>query len=182
MSYDLLVNRSAVIHQGYPEVKTEEDEAWEGSPFDWFRKRPSATKGKIGRDFAASLIEDSGFKIVRRGIALKVNGKTIRVKLSLMWGAGSLTFEQIKDDPFDYLICIGLYPENSYGWLIPKDEMIVKGNAQGRLGFRGQHVRPGENPSDFWIKGLNPVDPFEWLWPYGGTTDTLQRVIRTTLG
>jgi hypothetical protein len=182
VSYGLLAEQSAVIHQKYPEAKTEEDEAWEGSPFDWFRKKPSATKGKIGRDLAAFLIETSGFAVSRVGMGLEAEGKTIRVKLSLMWGAGSLTFEQIKDDPFDYLLCLGLYPGDSYGWFIPKKEMIVDGDAQDRDGFSGQHVQPGEKPSDFWLQGLDPLDPHEWLKEYGGTTDKLIKIIQKTLG
>jgi hypothetical protein len=98
MSYNLLAAKSATLAAKYTTAKTEEDEAWEGSAFDWFRKKASSTKGKIGRDLAESLLEASGFAVSRVGVGLEANGKTIRVKLSLMWGAGNFTFEQIRDD------------------------------------------------------------------------------------
>jgi hypothetical protein len=182
MSYTLLAQQSTVIRQQYPDALTEEDMAWEESPFDWFRKKASATKGKIGRDLVFSLIQAAGFQPARRGMGIEVNGKTVRVKLSMMWGAGSLTFEQIKNDPFDYLACLGLYPDNSYGWLIPKDELIVDGNAQEREGFSGQHTAPGELPSDFWLQNVSVVNPYQWLTQYGGTTVQMSGAIQQLLG
>ena len=95
MSYKLLAAKSQAILATYPIGKSEEDKAWEGSSFDWFRKRASATKGKIGRDLSQCLVQAAGFESERVGMALKVNGKLIRIKTSLMWGAGGFTFEQL---------------------------------------------------------------------------------------
>lgn len=182
MSYSVLAQQSAVICQQYSNAPTEEDLAWQGSPFDWFRKRASATKGKIGRDLVFSMVEAVGFQPGRRGMAIEVNRRIIRVKLSMMWGGGSLTFEQIKNDNFDYLACLGLYPDSSYGWLIPKDELIVDGAAQEREGFSGQHTAPGRDPSDFWLQNLSVSNPYPWLKPYGGTTGQMSSAMKKFLG
>jgi|SRR6185437_2686750 len=176
MSYQLLSERSAALSLQYPE----DDGLWEGSPFNWVRNKSAPTKGKVGREFAASLVEAAGFQVMRSGMALTANGKALRVKLSLMGEGGTLMFEQIKNDDFDYLLCIGLYPENSYGWLIPKEEMLVNGILQEREGLSGQHIGDAD-PSDFWITDLNASQPFTWLQPYGGTTAALIPVIQQNL-
>jgi hypothetical protein len=180
MSYNLLAARSAALAARNSTAKTEEDKAWEGSPFDWFRKKASSTKGKIGRDFVTSLLEASGFAVDRVGVGLEANGKTIRVKLSLMWGAGDFTFEQIRETDFDFLLCLGLYPDSSYGWLIPKSELLVDGVLQDREGLKGQHGGQ-DDPNDFWITAVNAQNPYRWLEPYGGTTDVLIDVIKSSL-
>jgi len=107
LSFQLLSARSKALSSNYPEVKTPEDEAWEGSPFDWFRKKPSATKGRIGRDLALCLLDAAGFSASRKGVELEVNGITIRVKTSLIWGAGEFMFEQFRDTDFDFALCLG---------------------------------------------------------------------------
>ena len=180
MSYKLLAAKSAALAAKYPTVQTEEDKAWEGSPFDWFRKKASSTKGKIGRDLAESILEASGFAVSRVGVGLEVNGKAIRVKLSLMWGAGDFTFEQIRETNFDYLLCLGLYPGSSYGWLVPKGELLVDGVLQDREGLKGQHGGQ-DDPNDFWITAVNTKNIYPWLKPYGGTTDDLIEVIQNSL-
>jgi hypothetical protein len=180
MSYNLLAAKSATLAAKSATAKTEEDKAWEGSPFDWFRKKASSTKGKIGRDLAASLLEACGFAVSRVGVGLEANGKTIRVKLSLMWGAGVFTFEQIRETDFDFLLCLGLYPDSSYGWLIPKSELLIDGALQDREGLSGQHGGQ-DDPNDFWISAVNTENVYPWLEPYGGTTDVLMKVIKDSL-
>ncbi len=181
MSYKLLVAKSAALAAAQqPRAKTEEDKAWEGSPFDWFRKKASSTKGKIGRDLAASLLEAAEFAVSRVGVGLKANRKTIRIKLSLMWGAGGFTFEQIRETDFDFLLCLGLYPDSAYGWLIPKSELLVDGVLQDREGLKGQHGGQ-DDPNDFWITAVDPENIYPWLEPYGGTIDVLMKVIKNSL-
>jgi hypothetical protein len=100
MSHKLLAVQSAILAAKYPTAKTEEDEAWEGSPFVWFRKKASSTKGKIGRDLATSILEAAGFAVDRVGVGLEANGKTIRVKLSLMGGCRQFYVRADQGDRF----------------------------------------------------------------------------------
>jgi hypothetical protein len=175
MSYEKLAERSAALMANYPEVKTPEDEAWEGSPFDWFRKKASSTKGKIGRDLALSIFESAGFGVLRKGVAFEIRGKTIRVKTSLIWGAGEFKFEQFRDSDYDFVLCLGLYPNKSYAWFIPKEELIDNGIMQEREGLTGQHGGK-EDADDFWL-AVNVSSVPDWLTPYGGTTDQVLSAI-----
>jgi hypothetical protein len=118
MSYEFLADRSIALKSRYPSgAQSPEDEAWEGSPFDWFRKKASATKGKIGRDLVSALLQANAFASSKRGMAISVNKKIIRVKTSLMWGGGDFKFEQFRDSDYDLVFCLGLYPDAAFGWL-----------------------------------------------------------------
>lgn len=177
MSYELLSQRSEQLSLQYTD---EDGNPWGDSPFSWLRNRAPGTKGKAGRDFATALIQAAGVGVTPNGLALQVNGQTVKTKLSLMGEAGTLIFQQIKDDDFDYLICIGLYPVDSYGWIIPKSEILVDGNLQDRQGLTAQHVSEEGIPSDYWITNLDAANPFAWLAPFGGTTEQLTHVIQQT--
>jgi len=176
MSFQTLAAISSALRESEsPEVKTLEDQAWEGSPFDWFRKKPSATKGRIGRDLVSGLIEAAGYPPSRQGTTIKVGSKLIRVKTSLMWGAGDFKFEQLRDNDYDFVFCLGLYPMTSYGWLVPKEELIVDGNMQDREGLTPQHGGMS-GTEDFWLT-VNVANIPDWLAPYGGTTEMVLKVI-----
>ncbi len=180
MSFKVLAAQSDALKSSYPTgVRTPEDEAWEGSPFDWFRKKASATKGKIGRDLVASVLDSNGFDPARRGMGFEVNKRSIRVRTSLMWGGGDFKFEQFRDTDFDFVFCLGLYPESAYGWLIPKGELIQNGNLQDREGLTPQHGGQA-GTEDFWLS-INTSSTPAWLEPYGGSIDAISKVLRRNL-
>lgn len=180
MSYQVLAAQSKKLSQKHhANAKAEEDEAWEGSPFDWIRKEASSTKGRIGRDLVTSLLESAGFNPARRGTALEVNAKTIRVKTSLMWGAGDFKFEQFRDSNYDFVFCLGLHPDSAYGWFIPKEELIDEGSMQDRDGLTHQHGGQ-TGTEDFWL-AVNASNVPAWLMPFGGTTDTVLKILQKSL-
>jgi hypothetical protein len=183
MSFKLLADLSKTLSNNYPaDLKTPEDLAWERSPFDWIRKKASSTKGRIGRDFVAALLQSAGFKSYRKGVSLEVNGKIVQIKTSFKWGAGEFKFEQFRDNGYDFVFCLGLHPDSSYGWLIPKEELIVDGFMQDREGLTAQHggQKQAEDLEDLWLT-VNPSNAQDWLTRYGGTTDDVTAVLKKTL-
>jgi hypothetical protein len=180
MSFKVLADQSEALHKLHPaDVKTEEDVAWEGSPFDWFRKKASATKGRLGRDLVAALLMSAGFTSFRRGMDVVANEQAIKVRLSLKWGAGHFKFEQLRDSNYDFVFCLGLCPDRAYGWLIPKEELIDDGNMQDRVGLTPQHGGQS-GTEDFWLS-VNPSDVQDWLIPYGGSIGGITTTLKTAL-
>jgi hypothetical protein len=180
MSYAALSAFATALSAEYADdLPTAEDEAWEGSPFNWIRQEAPGTKGKIGRDLARSILEALGVTVGSAGTALTANGITIRSKLSLEWGAGAFKFQQIRDEPFEYVFCLGIYPEGAYGWLIPRSDLIVDGIWQERDGLTPQHG--GIAGTDTYWLSVDPADPPAWLAGYGGPLPVFETVISTNL-
>jgi hypothetical protein len=110
---------------------------------------------------------------------VKVKSLSFPVKTFFMWGAGNIKFQNIRDNKFDFVLCQGIYPSASFGWLIPKEEIWVDGELQERPGLTLQHGGSGGG-DDAWI-GVNPRDVHDWMKPYGGTTNALIKVAQTSL-
>jgi hypothetical protein len=179
MSYAALSAFSTVLSTEYvDDLPTAEDLAWEDSPFNWIRQEAPGTKGKIGRALASSILEGLGIAIGSAGTSLTANGTDIRVKLSLEWGAGAFKFQQIRDEPFEYVFCLGLYPEGAYGWLIPRESLIVDGVWQERDGLTPQHG--GMAGTDTYWLSVDPASPPAWLSTYGGTLAAFEAVLAAT--
>ena len=135
MSYATLTAYSATLNAAYLEDDlSPEDAAWLGSPFNWIREHSSGTKGAIGRDLASSILGEISSPVTRDGLVLEVAGKRIRVKFSMAWDLASFRFQQVRDEDFDFVFCLGLYPDAAFGWFIPKDEFYVDGVWQERDG------------------------------------------------
>jgi hypothetical protein len=180
MSHKVLAEQSALLQKQYPaDVKSEEDIAWQESPFDWMRKKASATKGKIGRDLFIGLLKKQGFTPSTRGVNVLVNGKVVVVRSSLAWGIGQFKFQQLRDNEYDFVFCLGLFPAQSYGWLIPKEELIDDGNMQDREGLTPQHGGHAGG-EDFWL-AVDASQVPTWLNAYGGHADALANILRSAL-
>jgi hypothetical protein len=179
LSYATLAAYSNQLNIEYStDELTDEDIAWLGSPFAWIREHASGTKGSIGRGLAAAIFESIAPPVVRTGLALRVNGAQIRVKFSMAWNLQSFRFQQVRDDPFEYIFCLGLRPDVAYGWLIPRPELIVDGVWQERDNLTGQHG--GIVGTDTHWFEVDPANPPEWLVHYGGTLAQVEARISET--
>ena len=174
MSFKALEDYSKILADDYPDA-VQENQAWVDSPFNWIRPLPPGRKGAIGRKLVARLLDANGLACARTGNLLKVNGASISVKTSFMWGAGVIKFQNIRDSDFNFLLCLGIYPTASYGWIIPKSEIWDNDVLQERIGLKGQHG--GVGGDDAWV-GIDPDDVPDWIKPYGGTTDTMLKVAK----
>ena len=180
MSYAALSEFSTTLSAEYIDgLPTAEDLAWEDSPFNWIRAEASGTKGKIGRELACSILEGLDLTVELTGTCISANGNSMRVKLSLEWGKGAFKFQQIRDEPFEYVFCLGLYPQSVYGWLAPREDLIVEGTWQERDGLTPQHG--GVTGTDTYWLSIDPASPPAWLSAYGGNITTFEAVLADAL-
>jgi len=143
--------------------------AWKGSPFAWILSIPSRSKGSYGEKFVAELFRSNGFEVKRPKSASDhdrvINGHRIEIKMSTLWTQGSVyKFQQIRDQQYDFLLCLGLSPSAVHCWLIPKEKI--------RLGLEGvSHQHGGKAGKDtLWLNF--PADkPPKWLAEFGGTLE-----------
>lgn len=168
MSYfDQLAN----ISNAYEKVAAPPSAAWKGSPFEWILSIPSRSKGAYGEKLVQELFRLNGFDVKRPKSGSDhdrvINGHRIEIKMSTLWTKnGQYTFQQIRDQEYDYLVCLGLSPSEAHGWLIPKSEVHV-----GRDGVSHQHG--GEAGRDTLWLNFRAKSPPAWLSDYGGSLESL---------
>ncbi len=166
----LLASLSAAIA---PDYAVAEDDPWVGSPFEWILRVPSRTKGAIGEALVAGWAAAKGFDVTRSHTSDAdriINGQRIEIKLSTLWKNGGFKFQQIRDQEYDFALCIGISPFDAHAWLLPKD--ILR---QHVIGHMGQHT--GSSGTDTsWI-GFQIDQPYDWMKPYGERLGDVARLL-----
>jgi hypothetical protein len=78
-----------------------------------------------------------------------------------MWEDGKYVFQQIRDQDYEYLLCLGISPLESHAWVMKKSEIPFDklkhqhgGDARGR---------------DTWWFSVNLTSIPDWLKPFGGS-------------
>lgn len=159
----LLAAISASLEADY----TQTDERWKGSPFGWIRTRPSRQKGAIGEKLVAGWLAARGFNITRAentDADRIVENKAVEIKFSMLWESGSYTFQQLRDQQYDFAICLGISPFDAHCWVLPKDDILRYWRDTGELD--SQHG--GIAGSDTCWLTVNPGFVPDWLCSHGG--------------
>ena len=141
------------------------EDPWAGSPFAWIRTQSSRRRGKIGEQLLSGCLAARDFTVgpARSSEADRlVNGKLVEVKFSTMWEGGTYTFQQIRDQKYDLMVCLGLCPFDAHLWVLTKE--VLRANVIGKM---GQH-RGGKAAETAWFS-LQPNEPFPWLRRCGGS-------------
>lgn len=135
---------------------------WIGSPFEWILHRPSRQRGKIGEQLIAGWCAARGFDVVRspdNDADRIIEGARVEIKFSTEWEGGQYVFQQIRDQNYRFLICLGISPFDAQAWVIEKKDIPFKklkhqhgGNKRGR---------------DTWWLGFKPNNPPGWLGKRG---------------
>ena len=171
------VRRLAEIADTLASDYRETDSRWIGSPFEWVLGETSRRRGKIGEQLTELWCRSQGFSVQSppdTDCDLLVGGARIEVKFSTLWKNGSFVFQQIRDQDYDLLVCLGIEPFDAHLWAIPKQVLQAEPEA-----VRPQHG--GARGSDtLWLR-FKPDEPPLWLGEWGGTleegTETLRRSI-----
>jgi hypothetical protein len=152
-----------------------ENIAWKGSPFEWILNLPSASKGKLGKRLINQWCALKGLSVTNSPDSeadMIVNGHRVEVKFSTLWENGIYKFQQIRDQNYDYSVCLGISPYDAQCWVISKS--ILKSNV---IGHMGQHTgRGGQETAWFTIL---PSNPPLWLNGCGGTLDQAYLVLKS---
>lgn len=148
---------------------------WQESPYAWIRARPSRQKGSIGERIVEEWCEANGLDVRRTRNSQAdriIQGKLVEIKFSFLWESGTYTFQQIRDQNYDYAIFLGLSPFEVHCWIVSKE--VLKQHVIGHL---PQHM--GQAGSDtFWVS-FPPGNPPEWLADQRGTPEYCLSILRS---
>ena len=159
----LLVAIAATLRENY----SDDDLSWEGSPFAWIRRRPSRTVGAIGENLVAGFFAANGFDVTRSPDSDSdriINGLRTEIKFSSLWKSGTYTFQQIRDQNYDVVVCLGVSPFNAHCWALPKSAIMEHWGTD-----RLPHQHGGQRGRDTVWLSFDPDNAPDWLSQYGGT-------------
>lgn len=142
-------------------VKEGADDPWAGSPFAWIKTRPSRQVGKIGEQLVAGWCAAKGLDVTATGDSdadRVIGGRRMEIKFSTLWESGSYTFQQIRDQNYDFALCLGVSPFDAHCWVVPKD--VIRAHAPPQHGGKtGLDTR--------WLT-FPASSPPAWIKEYGG--------------
>jgi hypothetical protein len=150
----------------------EQLEGWTESPFAWILTLPSRSRGAVGEKIVAQWLTSNGCRVSRplhSGCDRVVNGINMEIKFSTLWKSGGYTFQQLRDQDYSFVFCLGLSPNEVHAWLIPKE--IAWNHATPQHG--------GKAGKDTKWLSFPANSPPPWLTAYGGSlADVLKMVQR----
>ncbi|WP_420633242.1 hypothetical protein [Candidatus Palauibacter sp.] len=156
-------------------LNQEEGDPWAGSPFQWIKSRPSRQVGKIGEQLVAEWCTTKGFDVTASGDSEAdriIVGKRVEIKFSTLWKSGVFKFQQLRDQNYDYAICLGISPFDAQCWAISKTLLH-----EHVIGKTPQHA--GASGTDtFWLSFYREAPP-NWLTECGGRLDQVHEIIKT---
>lgn len=155
-----------------------EDDPWIGSPFEWILRVPSRTKGAIGELLVSEWASAKGLHVKRSPSSEAdriINGHRIEIKMSTLWKSGGFKFQQIREQNYDFCLCLGISPFEVNAWLLPKDVL-----REYVIGHMGQHT--GAAGSDTAWLGFNADSPYNWMAPYGDRLRDVDYLLRQAGG
>ena len=103
----LLAAIAASLKQDY--VAQADTDPWAGSPFAWIRLLPSRQRGKVGEQLVSGWCAAKGLDVTSSGDSEAdrvIAGQRVEVKFSTLWRSGVYKFQQIRDQRYDFLICL----------------------------------------------------------------------------
>jgi hypothetical protein len=148
--------------------------AWKNSPFEWVLKLPAGSKGKLGKQLVYQWCAVKLLSVDRSPDSeadMLVNFHRVEVKFSTLWKVGIYKFQQIRNQNFEYSVCLGISPFEAHCWVISKSilKKYVIGHMGQHTGARGQETA--------WLT-VKPHQPPDWLVPCGGTLDQAFQVLK----
>ena len=148
---------------------------WHGSPFEWIKGCASRRKGAIVESLVAGWCAAKNLNVTRTGDTEAdriIEGLRIEIKGSTLWKSGIYGFQQLRDQDYDAVVCLGLSPFDAHCWTIPKSEIMARWE-NGDI--RSQHG--GEEGSDTaWIH-IRPTRQDSWLWDWGGRLSEAHEIL-----
>jgi hypothetical protein len=151
------------------------------SPFAWIKTRKSRQIGVIGEKLVSGYLATKGFNVVRSGDSEAdrvIEGRRAEVKFSTLWTNGSYKFQQLRDQDYAFVVCLGVSPFDAHCWIIEKPEILRRWRA--RDGITSQHG--GVAGSDTGWLSVDPVAVPPWLERCGGALRDAINVLSTITG
>ncbi len=144
---------------------------WRGSPFAWILSYSSRQRGKIGEQLISGWCAERGLIVVPSPDSEAdriIEGARIEIKLSTLWQNGSYRLQQIRDQDYRFLLCIGISPFHAHGWIIEKNAIPFDELRHQHGGARGR---------DTWWIEVKPDSPPAWMDKKGDFTEVYKTLI-----
>jgi hypothetical protein len=80
--------------------------------------------GKIGEQLVEVLCKAMGLDVKSSGDSeadLIIAGRRVEVKFSTLWESGHYKFQQIRDQNYEFAVCLGFSPFDVHCWVISKE-------------------------------------------------------------
>jgi hypothetical protein len=161
---ELMQEMSRALSDAHSQVRD-----WSGSDFNWMLTLSTGARGAVGRQLVEAWVGSLG---IPTGRVSENNAHyvlawdlRIQVKTSTMWESGHFRFQQIRDQNFDLLLCLGLQPDDVSVWLFPKDVVL-----EHLSGVGGQHT--GASARETYWMNLAPGANNSWVDEYGDQFST----------
>lgn len=148
----------------------QDDLLWEKSPFGWLKTRPSRQVGTIGERLVAGWLASHEFNVLRSPDSdadRVIESLRTEIKFSTLWRGGFYKFQQIRDQNYDMLVCLGVSPFNAHCWAMTKEEVMDRWGCPDGEGLPHQHG--GRAGTDTCWLTVDPKSPYAWLNPHGGS-------------
>ena len=156
-------------------IREDAQDPWAGSPFAWIRTQASRRVGKIGEQLVSGRCAAKGLGVTPTGDSEAdriIAGRRVEIKFSTLWESGVYKFQQIRDQNYEYVICLGLSPFDAHCWVISKE--VLRAHV---IGHTPQH-RGKAGTDTYWLS-FPAAEPPEWLSSCGGTLAQAFEVLRS---
>ena len=169
-----------------------DNDTWADSPFEWIKKMPTpGEKGVAGARMVIQWLNANNFPASATKNAdsnLSIHGKAIALKFATLSEKGKYIFNQIRDQEYDFLMCIGVMPRDAHGWIAPK-RRINNGDfpTKERDSIRGQYsfgLQHGGDDGDgnTWQLSLTPPFHPPWMRPQKGNPGEMLAELKKLTG
>lgn len=91
-----------------------------------------------------------------------IEGARVEIKFSTEWESGQYVFQQIRDQNYRFLICLGVSPFDAKAWIFEKKKIPFK---------MLKHQHGGDRGHDTWWIGFPANRPPTWMGKKGFLTD-----------
>ncbi len=148
---------------------------WEGSSYGWLTKLPSRKRQAVGKQLVAGWSAAKGLDVIRAKDSpcdRVIAGQRMEIKFSTLWGSGVYKFQQLREQNYEFAICLGLSPFTAHCWVISKD--LLRAHV---IGHTPQHTGKGGTDT-FWLS-VDVANPPSWLSECGGTLALAFRVLKS---
>lgn len=162
VSSDLLIDSARAVAHQYAAA-----DEWAGSPFAYLRTLPTASRAKAAEAMVEYALRQLGFRVAPRTAHTHdriVEGQKVRIKFSTRWRTGLYTFQQVRDEEYDFLVLLGVSPQEGHLWVLSRTVALsLVGHPTAWISFA-------------------PADPPAALRAAGGNLDALAPALVAAFG
>ena len=163
------------------EYETKEDLIWSQSPFGWIKGQASRRRGAIGEKLVAGWCAARDINVLRSPDAEAdriLEGFRTEIKFSTLWANQSYKFQQIRDQDYQLLVCLGVSPFAAHAWVFEKEFLVSNTGLVAGL----SHQHGGVEDRDTAWLSVSPTAVHPWMDAYGGDLRTAMRRLQTLVG